>query len=82
MIDVKISNEQSQNKMTVTLPFGTITITGLEFESTHLLVQLDFDKKNTKAFEIIPHQTHHQIIMNYLCELIVMQCVNIYNDNN
>lgn len=82
MIDVKISNEQSQNKMTVTLPFGTITITGLEFESTHLLVQSDFDKKNTKAFEIIPHQTHHQIIMNYLCELIVMQCVNIYNDNN
>ena len=75
MMDVKISNEQ----ITVTLPFGTITISGLEFESTHLLVQSDLDKKITKAFEIVPYQTHHKLIMNYLCELIVMQCVNIYN---
>lgn len=75
MMDVKISNEQ----ITVTLPFGTITISGLEFESTHLLVQSDLDKKVTKAFEIVPYQTHHKLIMNYLCELIVMQCVNIYN---
>ena len=75
MIDVKISNEQ----ITVILPFGTITIRELEFESTHLLVQSDLDKKITKAFEIVPHQTHHQIIMNYLCELIITQCSNVYN---
>lgn len=74
MIDVKISNEQ----ITVTLPFGTITISGLEFESTHLLVQSNLDKKVTKAFEIVPYQTHHQLIMNYLCELIVAQCADIY----
>ena len=74
MIDVKISNEQ----ITVTLPFGTITIRGLEFKSTHLLVQSDLDKKVTKAFEIVPYQTHHQLIMNYLCELIVTECKNIY----
>ena len=74
MIDVKISNEQ----ITVTLPFGTITIRGLEFKSTHLLVQSDLDKKVTKAFEIVLYQTHHQLIMNYLCELIVTECKNVY----
>lgn len=76
MMDVKISNDQ----ITVTLPFGTITISGLEFESTHLLVLSDLDKKITKAFEIVPYQTHHQIIMNYLCGLIVTECANVYQE--
>ena len=75
MINVDISD----GKITITLPFGTITIFRLEPESTHLLVQSDLDKKITKAFEIVPYQTHHKLIMNYLCELIVIQCVNIYN---
>lgn len=75
IIDVKVTNEQ----INVTLPFGTITICGLECESTHFFVQSDLDKKITKAFEIVPHQTHHQIIMNYLCELIITQCINVYN---
>ena len=75
MIDVKISNEQ----INVTLPFGKITIRGLESESTHLFVQSDLDKKITKAFEIVPHQTHHKLIMDYLCELIVTECANVYN---
>lgn len=68
-------------KLTViaTLPFGTITISGLESESTHLFVQSDLDKKVTKAFEIVPHQTHHKLIMDYLCELIVTECANVYN---
>lgn len=77
MIDVKISNEQIN--VTATLPFGTITIRGLESESTHLFVQSDLDKKITKAFEIVPHQTHHKLIMDYLCELIVTECANVYN---
>ena len=79
MIDIKISNEQSKTTVTLTLPFGTITISGLECESTHLFVQSNLDKKITKAFEIVPYQTHHQLIMNYLCELIVTECANVYN---
>lgn len=75
MINVDISD----GKITITLPFGTITIFRLEPESTHLLVQSDLDKKITKAFEIIPYQTHHQLIMNYLCELIVTECTNVYH---
>lgn len=75
MIDVKISNEQ----IIIILPFGTITILGLESESTHILVQSDFDNKITKAFEITPHQTHHKIIMSYLCESIITQCITTYN---
>ena len=77
IIDVKISNEQII--VTLALSFGTITIRGLECESTHLLVQSDLDKKITKAFEIVPHQTHHKLIMDYLCELIVTECANVYN---
>lgn len=75
MINVDISD----GKITITLPFGTITIFRLEPESTHLLIQSNLDKKITKAFEIIPYQTHHQLIMNYLCELIVTECTNVYH---
>ena len=80
MIDVQISNEQGKTTtLTLALPFGMITIRGLESESTHLFVQSDLDKKITKAFEIVPHQTHHKLIMDYLCELIVTECANVYN---
>ena len=67
-----------ENKISIKLPSGSIDITGFESNSTELIIKSNCDYKEIKIIKIEPYQTYYHLVKDYLCELIVAQCADIY----
>lgn len=67
-----------ENKISIKLPSGSIDITGFKSNSTELIIKSNCDYKEIKIIKIEPYQTYYHLVKDYLCELIVAQCADIY----